>query len=99
MCAMIFEGIGGLLKIRGLHRVCFIISCRIAPFFPIAKPGFLASVVTSPKLGSKLMLVISASSGTILCMSLSASFSGTLTDGSERTTILFLIKLTMSAII
>ncbi len=75
------------------------ISRKIAPFFPITKPGFLASMITSPRLGSKLMLVISASLGTISCIILSASFSGNLTRGSERTTILFLIKLTMSAII
>ncbi len=82
---------------RGLQRVCFMISCKNVPFFPITKPGFLASMMISPRLGSKPMLVTSASRGTISCIILSASFSDDLTDGSERTTILFLIRLTMSA--
>lgn len=98
MWAMILDGIGGLLRTRGLHRDCFMISCRITPFFPMTKPGFSASMITSPRLGSKLIPEICASGGTIPCMILSVSFSGSLTEGSERITIRFLIRLTMSAI-
>ncbi len=82
---------------RGLHRVFLTISCKTAPFFPITRPGFLVSIITSPRLGSKFIPVISASGETISGIILSASFSSNLTEGSERTTILFLIKLTMSA--
>ncbi|BAA30511.1 109aa long hypothetical protein [Pyrococcus horikoshii OT3] len=65
------------------------ISLSVSPFFPITKPGFLASIRTSPTEGSKAMLVISASFGTISNINFSASSGGRRTSGSGLTLILF----------
>ena len=75
------------------------ISCKTPPFFPITTPGFFASMITSPRLGSKFILVISASSETIFFIIRSVSRSLALTDGSERITILFRISFTISDMI
>ena len=54
-------------------------------------------MVTSPRVGSKTIWVIPASSGTMALTSLSARASSSLTEGSDRTTILFLIRRAISA--
>lgn len=96
MWAMIFEGIGGVRRTLGRHFVALIISWRASPFFPMTKPGFLASIITSPTVGSNVTLVISDSEGAIFLIIFSVSASERRTVGSERTTIRFLIKFTMS---
>jgi len=68
------------------------------PFLPMTKPGFLVSIMISPRLGSKYMSVISASAGISSRVIFSASTSDSLTEGSGRTTILLRITPTISAI-
>ena len=48
-------------------------SFKIEPCLPITKPGFFASIITILRCVSKMMLVISASSGTRARMVFSVS--------------------------
>jgi len=43
--------IGGVLTTFGIQPICFVISRRVAPCFPITRPGFSASIITSPESG------------------------------------------------
>src|SRR5690606_26150488 len=45
--------IGGVRATFGIQPICFVISRRVAPCLPITRPGFSASMITSPETGSK----------------------------------------------
>ena len=88
--SIISDLIGGLLKIFGAHPVFLTISLEVTPYFPITSPGLVASITTSLVTSSKVMLLISASSGTISSTFWIVSSYGNKTDLSDLIMILFL---------
>ena len=83
----------------GVHNVAVLISFRIEPDFPIVSPGFFASMTMMLRCGSKMIFVISASCGTICRIFASVSSWGIRRDLSARSSIRFLIVLTISLIV
>ena len=96
MLAIILEGNGGARRTLGRQLVALMISESVEPSLPIASPGFLASITTSPSVGSKLISVISASAGMMPLINRSDSVSVCRIDGSDRTTTRLWRRFTMS---
>jgi len=83
----------------GDQKVCFLISFRVSPPFPITKPGFSASMIALPNSGSKSISFRPASSGTSFLI-ISEAFSASIQiEGSGLRIILFFRLETRSFIV
>ena len=82
----------------GVHSVATFMSLSREPPFPIAKPGFFASMTTMLRCGSKIIFVISASIGRICLIFFSVSDWSIRSFLSALSSIRFLIVFTASLI-
>ncbi len=96
---MILDLIAALRWTWGVHNVFIFASLRREPPFPIASPGFFASIMTILRCGSKMIFVISASRGMICLIFCSVSSCERRSFLSALSSIRFLIVLTISLIL
>jgi len=95
---VILDLIAGDLCTCGVQNVLTFTSRRSEPPFPIASPGFFASITTLLLCGSKIICVISASVGIISLIFASVSSCFIRRDLSALSSIRFLIVFTTSLI-
>src|SRR3990167_4903451 len=72
MFSIILLLIAGVLLITGTQKGCFLISFNNSPYFPIAKPGFSASLTTQDPGESNIIFLILAFSPIIFLTTFSA---------------------------
>ena len=95
---MILDLIAGDLWTCGVQNVSIFTLLNSEPPFPIASPGFFASMITVLRCGSKIICVSSASCGIICLIFASVSSCFIRSFLSARSSTLFLIVFTTSLI-